>query len=150
MPATERMNQAMRQRASEALPASALDPSLLMLLDAGFVERDECVFLAAQAHSVPEGELLDRTGREALVNHVHVEDRVAQRDGTDLAQALLYARGLAARLVAEFPGYAFDVVLAVRDSSTVRFYRRRANEPPWISAELEGYDDEAVLVLKVE
>jgi hypothetical protein len=40
--------------------------------------------------------------------------------------------------------------LAVGDSSTVRFYRRRANEPPWISADLEGYDDEAVLLLSVE
>jgi hypothetical protein len=48
-----------------------------------------------------------------------------------------------------FPGYAFDAVLAVGDSSTVRFYRRRANEPPWIAADLEGYEAEAVLVLTV-
>jgi hypothetical protein len=41
-----------------------------MLLDAGFVERDGCVFLAAEVHSTPEGELLDQTGREALVNHI--------------------------------------------------------------------------------
>ena len=151
MALTERMNRAMRQRASQGLPASSLDPSLQMLLDAGFVERDGCVFLATEAHSAPEGELLDKTGLEALVNHIHVEDRLAQRDGANLvAQALHYARALAERLVSAFPSYAFGVVLAVGDSSTVRFYRRRANEPPWISADLEGYHDEAVLVLTAE
>jgi hypothetical protein len=31
-------------------------------------------------------------------------------------------------------------------NATVRFYRRRAKEPPWISADLERYDDEAVLL----
>jgi hypothetical protein len=41
-------------------------------------------------------------------------------------------------------------VFAVGDSSTVRFYRRRANEPPWISADLEGNSDEAVLLLSVD
>jgi hypothetical protein len=44
----ERMNRAMRQRTSQALPASGLDPALQVLLDAGFVERDGCVFLAAE------------------------------------------------------------------------------------------------------
>jgi hypothetical protein len=151
MAATARMNRAMRQRTAQALPASRLDPALQMLLDAGFVERDECVLLAAEVNPAPEGELLDQTGREALVNHVHIDDRIAQRDDVAVvAQALHYAHALAERLMAAFPGYAFDVVLAVGDSSTVRFYRRRATEPPWISADLERYGDEAVLLLSVD
>jgi hypothetical protein len=151
VPVGELMNDAMRQRASQPSSTSGLARSLQMLVDAGFVERDGCVFLATEAHSAPEGELLDQTGREALVNHIHVEDRLSQRDGADLvAQALQYARALAERLASAFPLYAFDVVLAVGDASTVRFYRRRAHEPPWISADLEGYRDEAVLVLRVE
>jgi hypothetical protein len=90
------MNRAMRQRTSKTLPALGLDPALQMLLDAGFVERDGCVFLAAEVHPAPEGELLDQTGREALVNHIHIEDRMAQRDDAAVvAQALHYARALA-------------------------------------------------------
>jgi hypothetical protein len=122
-----------------------------MLLDARFVERDECVFLAGEEHPGPGGERPDRTGREALVNHVHIEDRIAQRDDAAiLAQAVHYAHVLAERLVSAFPGYGFDVVLAVGDSATVRFYRRRANEPPWISADFEGDGVEAVLLLSVD
>jgi hypothetical protein len=68
------MNRAMQRRTSQALPARRLDPGLQQVLDAGFVERDDCVFLAAEARSACEAGVLDRTGREAFVNHVHVED----------------------------------------------------------------------------
>jgi hypothetical protein len=95
--------------------------------------------------------VLDRTGREAFVNHIHVEDRMAQGHHADaLAQGLQYARALATQLISAFPDDPFDVVLAVGDSSMVRFCRRRANEPPWVSPELDGYVDEAVLLLRVE
>ena len=61
MAVSERMNRAMRQHTSPAFTCVAPQ----MLLDAGFLERDGCLFTAANAHSVPVGELLDWTGREA-------------------------------------------------------------------------------------
>jgi hypothetical protein len=145
------MNRAMRQHPSLLSPAVPLDPTLQLLLDAGFVERDGCLFLAAEARPVCMGELVDQTGREALVNHVHVESRVAPGASMDpVLQGLLYARALTERLHTEFPGTGFDVVFAASDSVTVRFCRRRANEPPWIAADVEGYEHEAVLVRSVE
>lgn len=151
MAVSERMNRAMRRRGSRELPASGLEASLQTLLDAGFVERDGCVFLAAEADSAPVSDQLDQTGREAFVNHIHIEDWLTQRDDAGLdAQAMHYARALAERLDAAFPNHAFDVVLAVGDSSTVRFYRHRSNESPYLSADLESYEDEAMLVLRID
>jgi hypothetical protein len=151
MPIRERINDAMREHASQAQVASPLDASLQAILDAGFVDHDGSVFLASEADSVPHGELLDQTGREALVNHVHVEDRLPQLDGPAvISQASQFARALAERLVSTFPGAEFDVVLAIGDSVTVRFYRRRSNEPPWLASDLESYQGEAVLVLTVD
>lgn len=138
----------MHELLSQATPAERLDPSLQVLVEGGFVETEGCVFLAV-AGAAPEGELLDATGREALVNHVHIEGCLAASAGEDaIAQAARYARALAERLDAAFPAYAFHVVLAVGDSPTVRFYRVRSDEPAWISTDLEGYANEAVLVLK--
>ncbi len=108
-----------------------------------------CV-LASAADSLPDGDLLDQTGREALVNHVHIEDELAQTDSSFVAgQAMRYTRGLAENLASAFPGDGFDVVLAIGDSPVVRFYRLRVNEPPWITTDLEAYKHEAVLVLTV-
>ncbi len=97
-----------------------------------------------------QGELLDRTGREALVNHIHVDGQLPANDSAEaVSQALRYARAVAERLDSDYPGSAFHVVLAIGDSATVRFYRLRANEAPWIPHDLEGYENEAVLVLTV-
>jgi hypothetical protein len=131
-------------------PSPDLAPGLQTLLDAGFIEHDGCVFLASAADSVPDGDLLDQTGREALVNHVHIEDELAHDDKSFVvAQALRYTRGLAEHLASALPGDGFDVVLAVGDSPVVRFYCRRVNEPPWLTTDLEAYEQEAVLLLTV-
>ena len=107
--------------------------------------------MALEADSAPGGNLLDQTGREALINHVHIDDRLGRSDRDEvLGQGWLYAHGLADRLASAFPGRAFDVVFAVGDSSTVRFYRRRATEAPWILSDLESYKHEAMLVLMIE
>ena len=146
----ERMNTRTRRRALWESTSSRLVPALHALLSAGFVEHDGCVFLAARSHPLPPDGPLDATGREAFVNHVHIDDQLAQGGRRDVArQGWLYAHALVGELGRVFPEAAFEVVLAIGDSATVRFYRRRAHEPPWISADLESYEREAVLVLDV-
>jgi hypothetical protein len=146
-----RANAAMRRLLREVVVEAKLDAPLGALLKGGFVEREGCVLLAAQAGSVKRlDERLDRIGIEALVNHLHVEDRLAARDREEVVeQAYAYASELAQRLDQSFPASSFEVVLSISDSCVVRFYRRRPAEA-WLMEDLESYADEALLVLTVE
>jgi hypothetical protein len=61
------------------------------------------------------------------------------------AQAVLFARCLARDLSDAYPGDAFEVVLGVGDSYTVRFFKSR---PGQLADDIEGYE-EAILQLLV-
>ena len=108
-----------------------------------------CVFLAAEMdrRTAPD-DGLDRTGREALVNHIHIADRLQTRENM-AEQGCLYAVALAARLADTYPDDKFTVVMSVGDNCVVRSYVTRPDEVPWLSDDLEGYLSEAILALDV-
>lgn len=98
----------------------------------------------ASKHIRPE-DLPDKTGYECLINHVHLPF-----DGTNesLRSSLRYAVALQKELTRIGQGHGFQVILSVDDREcTVRFHRIRPNEN-WIADDLEGYAEEAVLVLR--
>jgi hypothetical protein len=89
----------------------------------------------------------DRTGYEALINHVHfpLDDH-----RESLLKCLSYATNLQRELTAISAGRRFLVVVSAESKNcVVRFYQVRPKED-WISDNLEGYKEEAVLVLPVE
>jgi hypothetical protein len=92
----------------------------------------------------------DETGFEAFVNHVHIEDVLPGATPSEalVAQAVLFARCLARDLSDASPGEAFEFVLAVGDSYTVRFNKSRPGQS-WLADDIEGYEQEAILQLLV-
>jgi len=89
----------------------------------------------------------DRTGYEAFVNHVHfpLDDH-----RESLLKCLTYASNLQRELTAISAGRRFLIILSAEGTnSTVRFHQVRPNEN-WLSDDLEGYKEEAILLLPVE
>ena len=91
----------------------------------------------------------DDTGYEAFVNHLHVDLPDGSLDPVRVANGIAALDHLQ-RAVESFPdagsvrlilAVSFDEYAAV----TVRFHRRRRGEE-WLAADLEGYEQEAILV----
>jgi len=108
---------------------------------------DESVLLKKEferAKSVTINDFPDRTGFECFVNHVHMP-----YDGsrTSLLASLQYAKNLQSRLAALDQGRTFLVIVSISDDNcVVRFHQCRKGEQ-WLADDLEGYAEEAVLVL---
>ncbi len=116
------------------------------------IDVEGCVYnkreLERSAHLKPDS-FEDRTGFEAMVNHVHFDH--ADRSCGSLLEMLSYALELCHALK-KFEGRGFTVCGSVNiedGTGTVRFHQRRVGEPPWISEDLEAYAEEAVFVLEV-
>src|ERR1700682_1112169 len=89
----------------------------------------------------------DKTGFECFINHVH-----HPLDGTDasLKACLSYAISLQKGLARIAKNRSFQVIVSVDDHEcTIRFHQLRQGES-WLAEDLEGYTDEAVLVLGTE
>jgi hypothetical protein len=89
----------------------------------------------------------DRTGYEASVNHVHfpLDDH-----RESLLKCLSYANNLQKELTAISAGRRFLILLSAEGKNcVVSFHQIRQNEK-WISDDLEGFKEEAVLLLPVE
>jgi hypothetical protein len=127
---------------------------LLQVLWPDFIEVDGSVFLA---RAIPEKTTdpthgLDRTGLEALLNHVHMSDlfgHTASRQAVDGEDNLFFdpqhpdfqllchtgktlARMWFEKLIADFPDYDFRVYYTQEDNPIVRFHRVRPQEPSWL------------------
>jgi hypothetical protein len=88
----------------------------------------------------------DRTGYEAFVNHVHfpLDDH-----RESLLKCLSYVSNLQRELTAISAGRRFLIIFSAEGTNcVVRFHQVRPNEN-WISEDLEGYKDEAILLLPV-
>ena len=144
----------------ELLSRSELADDLQALLGSGFVEADGCFLLRAFVGPGFSAERAlerfpDRTGCEMSVNHIHIEDMLGtERQWEPLevfAQGYAYARHLAQLLEAR--GH-FKVIFSFREDAddiggTVGFHRARPGEA-WLAADLEGYREEAVLLLETQ
>lgn len=89
----------------------------------------------------------DRTGYEAFINHVHF---LAGDSKESLLGSLRYVLDLQDELMKIGSGRRFLIVMSQRnDGCVIRFHEIRAGES-WISDNLEGYEEEGILVLPVE
>jgi hypothetical protein len=117
------------------------------------------VFLAsAGVEDAQQSAGLDRTGLEALHNHIHILDVLENgarldkepfyaSEHADFIAAWSFARRVAhcwaAKLREDFPSRRFVIYATRDDNPVVRFHQVHPDEPPWAS------DDEAGSILIV-
>jgi hypothetical protein len=131
----------------------ALPQRLLALLNAGFVEEEQCLFLSLLKKAAPvrRMDFPDLTGYECFINHVHVEDYL-ENGGLPPLQMLgcgiALARALKERLSRLHGVKHFRIIIAFDGSScTVRFHTVRPDEE-WVAKHLNAYKKEAIAVME--
>lgn len=133
----------------------ALPQKLLGLLDGGFVEAHDCVFLSAlkKTASVERMDFANRTAYECFVNHIHIEDYL-ENGGLPplkmLGRGLALARELQGRLSRLRGDRHFRIIVAFPGSTcTVRFHTIRLDEE-WFDKDAAGPGSEAVAILETQ
>ena len=127
----------------DAISSGALISPSFAVLDDSVLLRDEY----EKARHVNPSDFPDRTAFECFVNHVHLP-----YDGSreSLQACLHYATALQKALTQFGGGRRFLVIISISgDGCVVRFHRCRPQES-WIAEDLDGYPEEAVLILHVE
>jgi hypothetical protein len=124
------------------------------LLAQGFTDLDGAIVYTAMrniARNVNPQNFPDLTGFECFVSHIHVEDEL---DGPVPDQTALLKQGIALALATKsqlrstFPGKLFRVIVAATAHGCgVRFHLVRPGEE-WLASDLDGYGEEAILVLE--
>ena len=136
--------------------AGRLEPPLAALLSAGVRAYNGGVYFKTNLRALPflTAGALGRTGHEALINKVHLDDLLGT-SGRDwparcVGQGLLLGQQviLAAAMVT---GTSIDVVISVdpgdetcAPSSIFRFYGRR--DDPWLTDDLDAYGEPVLLL----
>lgn len=126
------------------------DPALNALPIPALLEVGEFVLLKknyeANKHVKP-ADHEDKTGYECFINHVHLP---FDGTGASLKSCLSYAIALQKGLSRIAKNRSFLVIASVNDDwCTVRFHQLRQSES-WVAEDLEGYTEEAVLLLGTE
>lgn len=89
----------------------------------------------------------DKTGYECFINHIHLP---FDGTGASLKSCLGYAIALQKGLARIAKNRSFMVIASVNDDwCTVRFHQLRQGET-WIAEDLEGYAEEAILILRTD
>lgn len=133
----------------------ALPQKLLALLNGGFVEEEQCVFLSLPRKAAPVKRIdfPDRTAYECFVNHIHIEDYL-ENGGLPplemLGRAIALARELKARLSQLHGDKHFRIIVAFCDlTCTVRFHTIRPDEE-WVDKNAVGFGAEAIAILETQ
>ena len=145
-----KMNRAMAEYLRTAPKADSLPAELSELLDEGFVEQDRCLLFrrfAKRLATSSASDFPDKTGREAFVNHLHIDD-YADVSGAPALAALgvSFAERLSAAL-SKLNEQCVVIVSTDDVSCSVRFHRRRDGEA-WLADDLESYRDDGIAVLE--
>ena len=90
--------------------------------------------------------VMDKTGYECFVNHVHLKDR---GDPTAvLRQAVAFCKRVSVEALRVDSKRSLRFIISKNGEDwTVHFHTHRPDEPGYVSDDLEGYAEEAVLVL---
>jgi hypothetical protein len=133
----------------------ALPQKLLGLLDGGFVEANDCVFLSALKKTAPveRMDFTNRTAYECFVNHIHIEDYL-ENGGLPplemLGRGLALARELQGRLSRLGGERHFRIIVAFPGPTcTVRFHTIRLGEE-WVDKDAPSPGSEAVAILETQ
>jgi len=126
-----------------------------------FIEWDECVLLNygnnlndMAEKFAPNNVISDRTQFEATNNHIHLIDTFPELE-ENTNQILRIALGLAEvwtnKLKVSFPSEKFHLVISHDEfGSTIRFYKIRTNEIPWIDVNsIDNFKNEAILLIEI-
>ena len=131
----------------------ALPQKLLALLNAGFVETDQCVFLSVLKNnaSVERLDFAHRTAYECFVNHIHI-NQYLENGGLPplemLGRGLALARELRDRLARLHAARHFRIIVACPGPTcTVRFHTIRPDED-WIDKDAGSAEREAIAILE--
>lgn len=96
---------------------------------------------------------IDKTGLEALENHLHLEDHIKGLSPDQIREiASLIAEMWSAKLHQQFPGRGFRIYLIMDDHDTIlRFHQNHAGEPPWLDEDdwEEAIREGAVQILEI-
>ncbi len=133
----------------------ALPQRLLKLLDGGFKEEEQCVFLSVLKNEAPvkRADFADRTAYECFVNHIHVEDYL-ENGGLPplemLGRGIALAREIRDRLARLHGAKHFRVIVAFDGMTcTVRFHMIRVDEE-WIDKDAGGAHPGAVAIFDTQ
>lgn len=133
----------------------ALPQKLLALLNAGFVEVDQCFFLAAlkKIASVQRLDFPDLTSYECFVNHIHIEEYL-ENGGLPplemLGRGLALAQELRERLSQLHGARHFRIIVAFPGPTcTVRFHTMRPDET-WTDKDTAGPGSEALAIFETQ
>jgi hypothetical protein len=106
----------MRELVTSTVQALSLSPDLTEILKRGFVVRDGCTLLTAEANKTTHIPPIDAIGYECFVNHLHIES---------FPVALLFASELAAALRRAFDERFIVILSFDGGDATVRFHKDR-------------------------
>jgi hypothetical protein len=147
-----KMNQSMAALLRQAdIPVPFVDDPVLTTLSMPALSQvGEFVLLKNQYEAnrhVSPADFPDKTGFECFINHVH---HPFDGTGASLKSCLNYAIALQMALARIAKNRSFQVIVSVDDHEcTIRFHQIRQGEA-WIAEDLEGYAEEAVLLLGAE
>jgi hypothetical protein len=145
-----KMNQRMSALLRQAdIPVPFVDdPALRTLSLPAFSVVGESVLLKNQYEPnrhVSPADFPDKTGYESFINHVH---RPFHGTAASLKSCLSYAIALQKGLTKVAENRRFQVIVSVDGREcTIRFHQLRQGET-WIAEDLEGYAEEAILLLE--
>jgi hypothetical protein len=130
---------------------AVLPQKLLALLEGGFVEADECVFLAKLKKATPvhRADFPDTTAYECFVNHIHIEDYL-ENGGLPplelLGCGIAVARELEGRLSRLHGTKHFRIITTFKGAEcAVRFHTIRPDQE-WVDKEVNPLQREAIAI----
>ena len=152
IPVCMQANRAMQQLLADGKPPKSVDvlpDELNQVLCGGVSIVDDCLVVGKSGvlprlDSVREA-VMDKSGYECFVNHVHLKEH--GDSAAVLRQAVTFCRRVSVDALRVAPNRSVRFIISKNDEDwTVHFHTLRRDES-WVSDDLEGYAEEAVLVL---
>jgi hypothetical protein len=151
-PVCMRANRAMRQLLPDGVllrGADVLPDELAQVVGDGMSVVDDCLVVGkpdavARLDSV-RAAVMDKTGYECFVNHIHLKER--GDSVAALGDAVAFCKRVSAEVTSVAPNRPVRFIISKNGEDwTVHFHTLRPDES-YVSDDLEGYAEEAVLVL---
>ncbi len=148
-----RANRAMRQLLPDGTPllrsAEEVPDELAQILGDGMRVVDDCLVVgksdAAPRLDSVRAAVMDKTGYECFVNHIHLKEHGSS--AAVLGHAVAFCKRVSAEAVSIAPNRSVRFIISKNGKDwTVHFHTLRPDES-YVSPDLEGYAEEAVLVL---
>ena len=151
-PVCMQANRAMRQLLPDGTPPRSPDvlpDDLTKILRDGMRVVEDCL-VVGKSSTVPRlvsvrAAVMDKTGYECFVNHVHLKE--SGDSAVVLGHAVAFCKRVSAEALSVAPNRLVRFIISKNGTDwTVHFHTLRPDEN-YVSDDLEGYAEEAVLVL---